>query len=123
MCFRVAEGVRALVRKAQAHVPPAAAAITNDQQETFQNGQNYLRAPRRTGRPDLYDEPARSYSPHWARGFVRATLPADKRAQQPQGGAGTPQACELPGAPEPDPKLLPISWILWDLARKKRGEL
>ena len=69
----------------------------------------------------IYKELARSYSPHWARGFVRATLPADKLAQQPK-VAREPQACELPGAPEPDPKLLPISWIQWDLARKKRGE-
>lgn len=69
----------------------------------------------------IYSEPARSYSPQWARGFVRATLPADKRVQQHK-VARTPQPCELPGAPEPDPKLLPLSWILWDLARKKRGE-
>ena len=70
----------------------------------------------------IYDEPARSYSPHWARRIARATLPADKLAQQPK-VAREPQACELPWAPEPDPKMLPISWILWDLARKKRGEL
>lgn len=52
----------------------------------------------------MFDEPARSYSPHWGRRIARAALPADKRVQQ-QKVARTPLLCELPGAPEPNPKL------------------